>query len=46
VDKEGMGRLAVQRLIMRIRAPEGTVLYPVVNQVAVSLAVRQSCRQL
>jgi Transcriptional regulators len=44
VDKEAMGRLAVQRLVARIRSPEGgTTHHPVHNQMPVSLVVRQSC---
>lgn len=49
VDRERMGRLAVQRLVMRIRNPDmgrGASHIPIRNQVPVSLVVRQSCRRL
>lgn len=45
IDLESMGRLAVQRLVARIRAPEGSFCYPAVNLVSASLVVRQSCRE-
>jgi DNA-binding LacI/PurR family transcriptional regulator len=49
VDRETMGRLAVQRLVMRIRNPDGRGRLSrtsIRNQVPVSLVIRHSCRRL
>ena len=46
IDMESMGRLAVQRLVARIRAPNDSFCYPAVNVVSTSLVVRGSCRKL
>jgi DNA-binding LacI/PurR family transcriptional regulator len=48
VDKEGMGRLALRRLVARIK-DEGPVVSadpPVCNQLPVSLIIRDSCRSV
>lgn len=48
VEKEFMGRLAVRRLVARLRGEVGTFVSDVAvcNQVPVSLIVRASCRAL
>jgi LacI family transcriptional regulator len=46
VDKEAMGRLAVHRLMARMRLPERGIVRPVCSPVPVTLVARASCRAL